>query len=169
MPEWLASLAGALIGGFMALAGARWQFRLQRDRDAAVLRATILAELKAGRDVFDRRGSEDVYLELFDAWEATGTVPHARALADVLELEPAATFPVYHARAGDLGVLGERQAAAIIAHYAETIGLMRSSKIIFASMSLEADTSSGAVQLRRDYTRMVESRAALIALLEKRV
>jgi hypothetical protein len=83
-------------------------------------------------------------------------------------MEPSVAFPVYYARAGDLGTLGHADASAIIDHYSEAMGLMRSARLILSTIDLEADTSAGARQIREEYLRMVSERGANRSALRQR-
>jgi hypothetical protein len=159
---------GAIVGGLFALGGVWLSAWLQRRDDARTLRLTILAELETYRDAFTRRRREDRILGMLDLWESSGTAPHARLVADSLKMEPSVAFPVFYSRAGELGSLGVSDAAAVISHYSDAMGLLRSSHLILSTIRLDVDTAPAARQLRQDYLRVVQERNDLIAKLRRR-
>lgn len=161
------TILGVLIGGIIGLVSVWLASWLQRKESARVLRATILAELEAHDDLLARRQRADPILEFLEGWEKSKSAPFARLFAETLTMEPSVAFPVYYARVGDLGLLGPADSFAVIHHYSEAMGLLRSARLILDSIRTDADTSDAARQLKEDYLRIAAGRDALIRQLRR--
>jgi hypothetical protein len=163
----LEALAGSLVGGLLALLGARlgigWQARLR----ARTLAAALLAEIEAARDLDDQGAGQRLNLELLKALQEGGETMSRDAIRGLYGVSASEAAPVYHASLGEIGFLEPQLSRALIAYYASAFSLLRFiARFLGEDLGLDAAALKGIGQsIEAQYAVMIERRGEAVASL----
>jgi hypothetical protein len=161
------ALAGSLVGGLLALLGARlgigWQARLR----ARTLAAALLAEIEAARDLDDQGAGQRLNRELFKALQEGGELMSRAAIRGLYGVSPSEAAPVYHASLGEIGFLEPQLSRSLIAYYASAFSLLRFiTRFLGEDLGLDAAALKGIGQsIEAQYAVMIERRGEAVASL----
>lgn len=121
--EMLASFAGALIGGAIAILGGWLAVEWQARREARGVAAALSAELTVAQRMLEEGHVAELYQALLDQMKATGQVVDRQLLIDLFDRPPQDALPVYYSMAGRLGLLPGRIGSDVVEYHSLVIGL----------------------------------------------
>jgi hypothetical protein len=121
----LASLFGALVGGFFALVGGWLGLHWQAQHEARRVAGALLAELTVAQNLLERSGVATFYQQMLNDWKETGQIQDRQAIIDMFDNAPQDTLPVYYSMVDKLGLLPTDLAAEIVQYHATVIALPR--------------------------------------------
>lgn len=163
----LEALAGSLVGGLLALWGARLGIAWQARHRARTLAAALLAEIEAVRDLDNQGAGQRLNHDLLAALQEGGASLNRAAIRSLYDVSPADAAPVYHASLEDIGLLEPHLSKGLIEYYTSAFALLRFiTRFLGEDLGLDAEEMKAIGRsIEAQYATLAERRAEVIASL----